>query len=246
MANWTDPDLRNHVNDDSGLRIDNFQEAFAFQNNIPNGNIYPYKLKDVYVNKSIIYKALNNDKFDKYNNWLRENSSSYQFLATSNSLPMSDAYSTFGKMVYLYQLLLSVNGLWNIMEYNDSTVSNGRIYMPSSNQLTNILRDLLKENSSHNMREITNLEELRETLKMVISDAQIDYNLTDVITEKMRMKYSQTFRRLTSPLILKYLNTQLNKLINNIDDTDNNLLVDKLNELFRELNIYITETNNED
>ena len=101
MANWTDPDLRNHVNDESGLRVDNFQEAFAFQDNISEGNIYPYKLKDVYVNKSIIYKALNNEKFDKYNAHLKEVAPSYQFLATSNNLPMSDAYNSFGKMVYI-------------------------------------------------------------------------------------------------------------------------------------------------
>ena len=204
MANWIDPDLRNHVIDDSGLRVDNFQEKFVFQDNISSGNVYPYKLKDVYVNKSVIYKALNNEKFDKYNTHLKEVAPSYQFAPTSNNLPMADAYSAFGKMVYLYQLLLSINGLWNTLEYNDSTVSNGRIYMPTSSQLTSLLRSLLIESNTHNMREVTNVDELRELLRKVVSDAQLDYTLVEVIEEKMRhVKDTHLIRRLRSHLIQK-------------------------------------------
>lgn len=241
MSDWKDPNLRNHINGDSTLTIGRFFEKFAFKSKTSSNKTYPYKLKDVYKTYDIIYNALDNEKFSKYSSRLKEISKEYEnFAETSNGRPMKDSYYTYGKNVQLYQFLLIANSLWSSLEYNSDI---GGVKVPSKNTLTNMLRDLLIGNNYRNMRELTSEEEIRDVIQRSI-DAENEYTLTDVISEKMYMNEEDVNKRLKSPL-MKYLTDELIKLSQDSSNYDEELLNEKLNDLFMRLRQYIKETESE-
>lgn len=244
-SNWMDANLRNHVTDDSGLRISKFFQPYSFYTNLESSNIPNYKKKEMDFSDNVVYHDLNREKFIKYTDHLQEVSKAYQFVETNNYRPMHDAYKTFSKMVYLYQLLFIINNIWSITDYNTSYMDN--VNFVSSSQLTEVLRSLLIENNFKNMKKLDNPDEIRKAVEKIIVDVEADYELLDIINEKIHINdYEKLSRRLNSPLITKYLNKKISELINNKKELNEELLLTTLDDLLRNINLYVNNTTSEE
>ena len=242
MSDWTDPNIRNHVLEDSTLTIDKFLETFAFKAKSQSNKTYPYKLKDVYKTYDFLYKALDNEKFLKYSNRLKELSKEYEaFATTSNCKPMKDSYYTYGKKVQVYQFLLIANNLWNMLDYNSDI---GSVKVPSKELMNNMLRDMIIGNNYRNMKSLTNPDEIREMIQSS-NEAEDEVTLAKIVSDKMYIDQTDVKRRYSSPIISEYLSKVLNELINNVDDSDDDVLEEKINDLFMKLRQYVKETSSE-
>lgn len=244
MSNWQDPNIRNHVKGDSSdLRYARFFETNIFSNN-PTHKYYPFLLKDLHANPSLVYKSVDNEKRDKHMKILADKSPCYRFSNTSNFKPMQDSFYAMGQ-VYLYQIIYGINNLWNIMEYND--INNPKILMPTISNITDLFTDLLHEVYFHNMSKLQDPEDIREAVERIIVKCDINYGLDEIITEKMHLNRADVVRRLKSPLITKYLARKLSKMITKLDKPDKELTYKKVNNLLKTLNHYIREViyNNE-
>lgn len=238
MANWQDPDIRNHVRGDiTNLRYAQFFEWNIFSNH-PTNKYYPYLLKDMHSLKSIVYKSINSEKRDKHMKILAENSPIYRFSNTSNFKPMQDSFYAMGQ-VYLYQIIYGVNKLWNILDYNDT--KNPKILMPTVANITELFTELLHELYFRNMHKLTTVSSIREALEKIIIKCDIEYGLDEIVTDKMHLDRVDVARRLKSPLITKYLARKLSLLINKREVVDEELVYKTINDLLKRLAHYVRD-----
>lgn len=238
MGSWTDANLRNHISGDRPqLTFNNFFEHFNFVNELST-KYSPFILKDLnFTSSNIQYNAINSEKFDKHTSNLKERSPQFSFAATSNNKPMMDAYFAFNN-VYLYQLILKLNNLWNIMEYTDSSIK--KIIIPRRAHLQRLLKDLLTDNYFKSVKELTTPEAIAEAIENVIIKADIDLGMEDVIVEKLYLSNLNEIKaRVKSPLVAKYLSRELSKLIYKVDAENDNLLAETLDDILKKLKIYV-------
>ena len=241
---WTDANLRNHVSksSNSNNRMDTFYQTLTFVNK-SSKEYSPYILKDLYNQPNIKYKELDNDKFDKYNIILQDKAPKYTFGSAHSNKPMYDAYYAFGK-IYLYQIILACNNIWNLLDYNDDNFK--KILIPNKQNIQQLFKDLLQAKHSRQIKELNKVDDIEEALKLIIINCEVDYNMIDAIYQKLNISYAEINRRLKSPLITKFLSRQLYQLINKSDEdvVDDELLTDTLNSILRKVTRYIVDNTN--
>lgn len=239
MGNWNDADLRNHIKGDlPQLSFERFFEKYNYVNEQDN-KYYPFIEKDQNIlTTNIVYNSTNNEKLDKYvNTNLKEESPRYTFASTSNNKPMMDSFFSSGN-VYLYQLILKINNIWNSMEYTD--VNMKKILIPTKSLLQEMLKDILVDNNYKMTKNINNEDELNELVQMIIVKADVDVELANIINTKLFINnISLVKKRLESPLVQKYLNKELNKIVNNEETLSEENLTNILRLLVQKLKYYV-------
>ena len=239
MANWKDPDIRNHVSGDiTNLRIGGFMQDNIFYSNTSK-RYYPYKLKDMHMQPSLIYRDINREKMKKNLDITAEAAPRYRFANTSNYKPMQDCYYAIGN-VYLYQIILNINNLWSLLEYHDENLP--KVLIPYRHDITNLFRRLMNERHFRNIYELNTPEKINDAIMKTIIDTEVDYHIVDIAKEKMYLNYDDIQRRLKSPLITKYLNRVLSKLVENKDIINDTLLTTIITNILRRLRIYIKDS----
>ena len=243
MGNWTDANLRNHISGDKPtLSFNNFFEKFNFINDQSN-NFSTFVLKDLnFSTANIQYNAINNDKLEKHASNLKEKSPRYTFASTSNNKPMMDSYFAFNN-VYLYQLILKINNIYNSMDYTNTSMK--KILIPTKALLNRLLGMLIDDNYFKMTRELNNPEELAEAIENIIINADVDLELNDVISEKLYINDTdEVNKRMKSPLVIKYLSKQLSKLIyKSEEDKSEESLIDIIKEIISKLKVYVYNVN---
>ena len=238
MADWQDPDIKNHVKGDiTKLRYAQFFQTNIFSNH-PTRKFYPYLLKDMHSAQSIVYKSVDGEKRDKHMKILAERVPIYRFSNTSNFKPMQDSFYAMGQ-VYLYQIIYGINNLWNIMDYHDT--KNPKILIPTISDITELFTNLLHELYFHNMKELTTVTAIRNAIERIIVKADIEYSLDEIVSEKMHLNRVDIVRRLKSPLITRYLARKLSLLINKRERVDDELLYKTVSDLLKRLRHYIRD-----
>lgn len=239
MSNWKDPDLRKHVaGDRPALTYKRFFEQFNFVNEY-SGQYSPFVLKDLnFSTVNVQYNTVNNEKLDKHIMNLKEQSPRYTFASTSNNKPMMDSYFAFDN-VYLYHLILRINNIYNILEYNDTSMR--KILIPTKSLLNKLLSMLIDDNYFKMVKDINNPEELAEAIENVIVKADVDLDLNDIISEKLYINnIDKVNKRMKSPLITKYLSKQLSKIVyNNEDNSSEDTLKEIIKDIISKLKVYV-------
>jgi hypothetical protein len=211
MPDWTDPDLRNHVLDDTDQRIGNTFTINTTFVEKPNPIYNSYVKKNVNQGLStIIFQAPDLEKIARYRDTLYDDAPTYTFGYTSNNKPMSDSYYSFGH-TYLYQLILHINRIWNMFEYNGDVMP--LINIPTRGQMQSLFRDLLMDKNYVSVREIRNQETLNEVIRRIIIESDTDYTLIELIASKLRLEHADIINRLNSPLYKKFLAKQLGEVM---------------------------------
>ena len=238
-ASWTDANLRNHVSRSTNNRFDNFFETFSFTDESTK-KYSPYILKDLYSSPNIKYNEIDNNKFDKYNIILQDKAPRYNFGSLHSNKPMYDAYYAFGK-IFLYQLILACNNIWNLLDYNDDNLK--KVLVPTKQNIQDLYKNLLQAKHYRTIRELIKVDDIENAIKSIIVNSEIDYGIVDAIHEKLNISYYQINRRLKSPLIVKFLSKQLYQLINKTDEEkiDDELLTDTLNSILKRVTKFIAD-----
>lgn len=241
MGNWTDPDVKKHVIGDTSQRYKLFLEPFTFYSS-PTKKYTPFMLKDMHSVPNIIYYGIDNERREKHITNLREDSPKYRFAYTSNHKPMQDAFFAIGQ-VYLYQILLGINKLWNTLEYEYSNIP--KVLVPNKSIITNLFRDLLTQQNFKQIQELTQEPQIRRAIQRLIVDIDIDYHLSEIISEKLHIPIEDVVRRLKSPLIVKYLSRTITKMINITDVPPIKVLENTLDTMLKKVTVFIKDNRND-
>ena len=233
-SNWSHPNIRNHVRDSSGMNMSRFEVKVGFRAN-SDISYYPFVLNDTFSTQSLIYHGVNDDKFIKHVDNLKEKSNEYKFAETSSQRPMYDAFKILNRQPYLYQLILAVNGIFNSLDYT-SDVKNIRV--PSQYQITSMLRDILMENNYRTMKVLSKPNDIRAATER-LNNAEETHSLTDVIEEKLYIDSKTSNRRMSSPLFETYMKEKVQEIQ---ETKDSDAMMDTMVGLLRKTTQYVKKT----
>lgn len=235
IGNWEDPNIRNHVLGDTSIRYNTMFEPTSFVDK-PTPIYNTFIEKNLTRQDNLIYWQPNLETMQSYNDTLKDNSPLYNFLWTSNYKAMQDSYYSLGQ-VYLYQIILRLNNFWSILDYSGEYQS--KVTIPTKYNITNLFRKVLTSQNFKTIRELKSEEDINDAVLKLVVNVDIDYNVLEVIANKIYISGDDVKRRVESPLFRKYLARELTKLMTGYNYTSEAKFSEKINDLLNQLSIYI-------